>query len=330
MMLLSVVIPVFNEGAVLPALLGTLPQIAAHVDPEYEIILVDDGSSDDSVRILAEAAARNPHLKVLAFTRNFGQQAAITAGLDAASGNAVIVMDADLQDPPDLIPEMIRLYQEGYDIVSPQRVQRSSESLTKRFTAAAFYWFMRKMVDRRLVPEVGDFRLFSSSALRGIRTFREQHRFLRGLVAWLGLKEAILPFERPARRMGETKYSLFKMLAFSWTAVTSFSALPLRFCLAFGLVLTGVGCLAVLWVIYGALFRHDTAWGWASLVILQCTFSGAILVAVGLLGEYVSRIYEESKFRPLYVVGQSINCPALGEVPRALVLVPRRTTRGAP
>src|SRR5579883_2827125 len=224
-MLLSVVIPVYNERDVLPALFPALRRaLAPHGN--YEIIMVDDGSSDGTSDLLREAAGADPRVKVLFFSRNFGHQAAITAGIDFASGDAVAVMDADLQDPPELLLRMMELLNQGYDVVSAQRVTREGDGFMKRRTAALFYALMRKMVDARIQNEVGDFRMFSRRAIIALRELREQHRFMRGMVAWLGLNEVILPYDRQARAAGETKYSPLKMLRFAWTAITSFSALP--------------------------------------------------------------------------------------------------------
>lgn len=303
-MFLSFVIPVYNEADSLPQLVRALRHILSQMDCDYELLFVNDGSTDDSLDLLRATAISDSRMKILAFGRNFGHQAAITAGLDFASGDAVVVMDADLQDPPDLIPKMVELYRQGYEVVSAQRVTRRGDGIFKRATATLFYWIMRRMVDERLVPEVGDFRLFSRSAILAIRSFREQHRFMRGLVAWMGLKEALLPFERQARSGGSTKYSLFKMVRFAWTAISSFSALPLRLSLPFGAALTTGGAAYFLYSIYSAVVEKTTVPGWTSLVCLQVVFSGATLMAVGLLGDYVARIYEETKGRPLYIVSR--------------------------
>lgn len=308
-MLLSIVIPVFNEAETLDIMLARLREALSKLN--WEVIFVDDGSTDTSLEIIRRAALQDERVKAISFSRNFGHQAAITAGLDFADGDAVVVMDADLQDPPELLPKMVELFEQGYDIVSPKRVSRECDTLFKRWTAALFYRGMARMVDRRLAAEVGDFRLFSRRAVLAIRSFREHHRFMRGLVAWLGLREAILPFERQARAGGETKYSLLKMVRFAWTAVSSFSALPLRLSIAAGTILSCAGFAYLLRVFYQALFDANALVpGWASIVALQCIFSGMILLALGVIGDYVARNYEESKGRPLYVVTNGVNCPA--------------------
>ena len=291
------------------------------MDADYEVIFINDGSTDATGSILAGMSAADHRLKVLNFSRNFGHQAAITAGLDFADGDAAVVMDADLQDPPELLPEMLNLMRQGYDVVSAQRQSRRGDGIWKRSTASVFYWFMRRFVDQRLLPEVGDFRLFSRNAVLAIRQFREQHRFMRGLVAWLGLKEVIIPFQREERAHGTTKYPLFKMLQLAWTAISSFSALPLRLSTNFGFVIMLFGVGYLVYSIFAALIAKTTIHGWTSLVCLQIIFSGAILMAVGVLGNYVARIYEESKQRPLYVVSASSNVTPWIESPsRSVVL----------
>src|SRR5947208_2813183 len=202
--MLSIVIPVYNEIESLPALISSLRRVMDVAHLGYEIVLIDDGSSDGSTDFLRKAAAENSRIKVLFFSRNFGHQAAITAGLDFASGDAVAVMDADLQDPPELLPEMMALLEQGYDVVSAQRTTRTGDGMLKRYTAWLFYWVIRTMVDERIQVEVGDFRLFSRRAITAIRQLREQHRFMRGMVAWLGLKEVIVPYHRNPRIAGTT------------------------------------------------------------------------------------------------------------------------------
>lgn len=328
-LLLSLVIPVYNEEDVLPLLLDELRNRLKEIPAQYELLFINDGSRDRSLELLTAAAQEDPRLKVLSFSRNFGHQTAVTAGLDFARGDAVVVMDADLQDPPELLPKMLQLYLDGYDVVSPQRVEREGETWFKRLTARGFYWVMRKGVDSRLPAEVGDFRLFSREAVEALRTFREQHRFLRGLVAWLGLKEAIIPFRRPPRAAGVTKYPLHKMLRFAWTAICSFSAMPLKATLLAGLTLSGIGCLYLSYVIYATLVLQATVPGWSSLVSLQILFSGAILTSIGLVGDYVARLFDEAKYRPLYVVNQTHNLDPTQwrHIERAIVMTAERPLR---
>ena len=319
-MLLSVVIPVFNEAQIFDMILARLAEALRGL--KWEVIFVNDGSTDGSLDIMRRASLSDRRVKVLSFPRNFGHQAAITAGLDFAEGDAVVVMDADLQDPPEILPQMVELLREGYDVVSPQRVARQGETLFKRWTAALFYRMMARMADGRLTADVGDFRLFSRKAVLAIRSFREQHRFMRGLVAWLGLREAILPFERQPRAGGETKYPPLKMMRFAWTAISSFSALPLRLSTAAGAMLSCAGFIYLAYVMYLAFFTKTLVTGWASVVVLQCIFSGIILLALGMIGDYVARNYEESKGRPLYLVTEAFNVAAPeNAIARASILI---------
>jgi dolichol-phosphate mannosyltransferase len=298
------------------------------MDGDYEILLVNDGSTDGTERLLEGFASADRRIKVLTFSRNFGHQAAITAGLDFAAGDAVVVMDADLQDPPELLPAMVKLWGQGYDVVSAQRQTRHGDGFCKRATASAFYWFMRRFIDQRLQPEVGDFRLFSRDAVLALREFREQHRFMRGLVAWLGLKEVIIPFQREARFSGVTKYPLANMLRFAWTAISSFSAFPLRCTSTIGLGVMLFGIAYFAYALFAAIGTRTAIQGWTSLVCLQIVFSGAILMAVGVLGSYVSKIYEESKYRPLYVVSAMMNAGSQWQSPdRGVVLQSRLIPR---
>jgi polyisoprenyl-phosphate glycosyltransferase len=320
-MLLSLVIPLYNEEQVLPLLVERLQTVLARLDCDAEVVLVDDGSRDGTLAAVRQIAARDPRYRALSFSRNFGHQAAITAGLDVASGDAVVIMDADLQDPPEILARMVQLYREGYDVVSAQRVGREGDGWWKRATASVFYWIMRKTVDERIVPEVGDFRLLSSAVVRALRQFREQHRFMRGLIAWLGFREAVVPFERGPRAAGTTKYPTLKMAAFAWTAITSFSALPLRLGVLAGLAMTLLGALYFVYALYRALVAHATVPGWTSLVFLQIFFSGATLLSIGLMGEYLARVYDESKRRPLYIVRDTINLSKLDAQADRVVIV---------
>jgi dolichol-phosphate mannosyltransferase len=326
-MLLSLVIPLFNEEAVLPLLVGRLDAVLSQLDCAVEVILVDDGSRDRTLALVRDIVAKDPRFRALSFSRNFGHQAAITAGLDVAAGDAVVVMDADLQDPPEILAKMVDLYRQGYDVVSAQRESREGDTAYKRATAAAFYWIMRKTVDERIVPEVGDFRLLGKHVVQALRQFREQHRFMRGLIAWLGFREAIVTFKRGPRAAGTTKYPTLKMAAFAFTAITSFSGLPLRLGILAGLGLTAMGGLYFVYAVYAALVLKSTVRGWTSIVFLQIFFSGAILLAIGLVGEYLARVYDEAKRRPLYVVRELVNVP-FGEVhaERAVILPSREET----
>ncbi len=306
---LSLVVPVYNEEAAIPALRRAVGRFAATVSSELEIVLVNDGSSDQTLSLLAEWAAHDARVRVLHLSRNFGHQIAATAGLDHATGDAVVLMDADLQDPLAVIHEMIDHYCDGYDVVYGQRMTRAGESAYKRFTAWLFYRIMRSMVYKELPPDVGDFRLISRACLEAVKQMRETHRFLRGMVAWAGFPQVAVKYHRQPRVAGSTKYPLRKMLAFSWIAATSFSTLPLRLSIMMGFV---VGLLGVEEGIR-ALLAYSLGWytvpGWTSLTVIVSLIGSALLISIGILGEYVAKLYEQSKARPLYIVARTFGTP---------------------
>ena len=305
--LLSLVIPMYNEEAVVPFLRTGLEQFMTEVAGETEVILVNDGSTDTTLAGIASWAAEDPRVKVIHLSRNFGHQIACTAGLDIAAGDAVVVLDADLQDPLQVIHKMIARYCEGYDVAYAARTAREGETWFKRFSAWLFYRLMRAMVYNRLPVDAGDFRLISRSCLDGLRQMREIHRFLRGMVAWVGYPQIAVPFERSRRVAGTTKYPLRRMLAFSWTAATSFSVLPLRFSTVMGFLVTLFGAEEALRAVLSHIFHWYTVRGWSSLMVAVCIIGGTQLMTIGILGEYVGKIYEQSKERPLYLVARTVN-----------------------
>jgi dolichol-phosphate mannosyltransferase len=250
-------------------------------------------------------------VKIVEFARNFGHSAALTAGLDYAGGDAVVICDADLQDPPELVHEMLERYRTGYDIVYAQRTRRHGETVFKRATAAIFYWIMRQFIHKDLPPNSGDFRLMSRAAVTAVRHMREGSRFVRGMVAWIGFPQTPVLYERPPRAAGKTKYPLRKMVALAWDAVLSFSNSPLRAASYFGFVVFIIGMFIGLRVIVDALFFNARLVpGWATVVVLLCLIGGAILFCLGMIGEYVGRIYEEIKQRPIYIVRRTCNISA--------------------
>lgn len=306
--LVSIVIPIYNEAAVLPMLVDRLRSLMDTLSSPVEIILVNDGSSDKSIALMIEAASQDPRIKVVALARNFGHQIAATAGLDVAQGDAIVLMDADLQDPPELVSKMIAEYRKGYDVVYAQRISREGETPFKRFTAWLFYRMMRLLVYKDLPPDVGDYRLVSRRCLNALKSMRETHRFLRGMVRWVGFSQTFVPFARKKRAAGETKYPLRKMLKFAWTAAVSFSPLPLRLSFLVGGMIFTVGVIYLFYVAARLMLGTSTlVRGWSSLIILNCLGSGAILLSIGVLGEYIARIFEEMKGRPMYVVSDYYN-----------------------
>jgi len=311
MLKLSIVIPVFNEEDVLPEALKRLSALRGSFPPDVDLeyMFIDDGSKDASLSLLEEAAAHDRAVKVLSFSRNFGHQMAITAGLDMAEGDYVAVIDADLQDPPELIVEMLDLARrEGFDVVYGKRSAREGETRFKKLTAAVFYRVLKYMCEIDIPEDTGDFRLMSRRIVNHFKCFRERHRFVRGLVPWLGFSQKPLEYVRQKRSAGLTKYPFRKMLAFAVNAVLSFSNKPLTLATRLGfaaLVVAVVGSLVMLWL---KIFTAFTVPGLASSIIAMAFFSGIQLLLMGLMGEYIARIFEEIKQRPLYIIGRSFNC----------------------
>jgi dolichol-phosphate mannosyltransferase len=304
--LLSIVMPFYNEQEIFPLL---RPQLTGFLDRSpypCEAIAVNDGSSDGTIDLLVDWSKADSRIKVLNLSRNFGHQYASTAGIDHASGDAIVLIDADLQDPLEVIHQMVEQYRKGYDVVCGQRVARSGESVFKKFTAWFFYRCMRVFFLKTLPQDVGDFRLMSRRCVDSLGAMRELHRFLRGMVAWVGYPQICVPYERQARAAGETKYPLRKMIRLAWTAAVSFSALPLRlsFIGAAGMTLVALEEAIRAFVAH---FSGKTVPGWTSLMVVLCLSNAALMIAVGILGEYVGRIYEEGKGRPLYLVSDSWN-----------------------
>lgn len=306
-MLISIVVPVYNEQDVLPHFFKSLAIVLDRVDHDYEVIVVNDGSRDATFEVAGKYSAFDKRIKLVGLSRNFGQQAAMTAGLDCSRGDVVVVMDADLQDPPELLEQMLEKYREGYDVVSCQRISRAGETWFKKTTASLFYELMRRAIDSRIPAEVGDFRLYSRNAVDAICAFREQHRFMRGLVAWLGLREAFIPFHRPARVAGETKYPLSKLIKLAWTAISSSTGMPLKASsyAGFGLLFLAAALVLLMPLASMEWISVTVATlGWMS---LQIGLTGLQLAAIGIAGDYIARIYEESKQRPLYIVSSTVN-----------------------
>jgi len=298
----SLVVPVFNEAAVLPMLLPRLRACLDGLRGGGEICFVNDGSEDGSVAYLESESRSDPRITIIDLSRNFGHSIAITAGLDHARGDAVVVMDCDLQDPPELVPHMVALYRKGFDVVHARRRTRRGESPFKRATARLFYWTMRLAADRSPEPHVGEFRLMSREVVDALQALRERHRLVRGLVAWVGFRQTVIDFERPARAAGTTKYPLLKMVRLAWDGMTSLSAAPLRVATLLGLAALLCGATYAAVAIYVGWVQGRGVPGWTSLVIVNIFFSGVVLICLGLVGEYVAKIFEEVKGRPLYFV----------------------------
>ena len=300
---ITIVVPFLNEKENLPVLLERVAGVFAGRAEDWELLLVDDGSTDGSAEWAVDQAKGNHHVRVVRLSRNFGHQLAITAGLDRSDGDAVVVMDADLQDPPETIGPLIDKWREGYEVIYAVRRSRAGETWSKKFLAAGFYRVFRRLAKVNIPMDAGDFRLVDRCVVDALREMRELHRFMRGLTCWVGFRQASVAYDRAARFAGETKYPVWKSARLAFDAITSFSASPLRWIAVLGV---GICLLAVLWVlivIVQAVVRPDTLQrGWASIVAAIVFLSGIQLVSIGLLGQYVSRIFEEGKRRPLYLV----------------------------
>lgn len=298
----SLVIPIFNEEAVLPLLVRRITTLLGTLDASAEAIFVDDGSRDTSVIFLRGMAAEDPRFRVIELSRNFGHQIAITAGMDAAAGDAVIVMDADLQDPPEVVLDLIAKWKEGYEIVYARRIRREGETLFKRVSANLFYRVLEQMTSVTIPRDVGDFRLVGRKALETFKRMPERDRFVRGMFGWMGFKQTAVPFERPMRAAGETKYPFWKMVRLAVHGIISFSDKPLRLALWIGLAISGVAALLGLYALFSWLFVSGVVHGWASTVVIISFLSGINLFMTGVIGLYVGGIHAEVKRRPLYVV----------------------------
>jgi len=300
--LISVVIPAYNEIDVIDACYSRLTEVMSSLDSyDYELIFVDDGSKDTTHARLVELQAVDVNIKVVKLSRNFGHQIAVTAGVDEAAGDAIVIIDADLQDPPEVIPGMVEKWQEGYDVVYGVRKRRVGESKLKLLTASVFYRLLRSFTNIDIPVDVGDFRLISRKAAMELRKLRENDRFIRGLVSWIGFKQTGLPYERDERQAGETKYPYRKMIKFALDGITSFSNMPLRLASWLGYLASFLAFLYLASVFIQKLLGY-TVDGWATIMVAVLFLGGVQLICIGIIGEYIGRIFNETKSRPLYIV----------------------------
>jgi polyisoprenyl-phosphate glycosyltransferase len=298
----SFVLPVHNEAENLEELYRRLVAVIDEVGQPAEVILVDDGSIDESLEIMRGIRARDSRFKLVSLSRNFGHQAAITAGLDLALGKAVIVMDSDLQHPPEVVPLMISRWEEGFEVVNAARVDRSGETRFKRLSARAFYWLLCRLAQTEMSPNVGDFRLVDRNALDAFKSMRESTRYLRGMFSWVGFRQTTVPYDYHDRHAGKPKYNLRRMLALGVNGIVSFSHVPLEIALHLGFVVAALSFMAGIGDIVAKLFFVDTVPGWLSIAIMVSFLGGMQLFILGVMGTYMARIYDEVKSRPLYIV----------------------------
>lgn len=302
----SVVVPVYNERENLPELYRRVRKVMDELGEPWELVLVDDGSTDGSTEVLRQLRKQDPeHVRPVILARNFGHQIAVTAGLDYARGRAVILMDADLQDPPEIIPQLVAKWREGYDVVYAVRQRREGETWFKKATAAFFYRLIHRITEVSIPVDTGDFRLMDRKVVDVLCSMRERHRFIRGMVAWVGFRQIGVPYVRAPRFAGTTKYPFRKMLKLAWDAVTGFSYAPLQLAMYLGFVAAGMAILAIPVVIVARLAGSHAFYGQASTLIAVLFLGGVQLISLGIIGEYLGRIYDEVKGRPLYVVAEA-------------------------
>jgi len=302
---LSIVIPVYNEQEIILLLFERLKKAVETITANYELVFVNDGSKDATLFKLIELSKIDNRVKFISFSRNFGHQIAVTAGLEHSSGKAVVIIDADLQDPPELIPEMYKKYREGYEVVYAKRIKRKGETFFKRFTAKLFYRILKRITSVEIPTDVGDFRLIDRRIVDYLKMMPEQNKFLRGQIAWLGFRQTFVEFERDSRTTGKTGYPLGKMIKFALDGITGFSNAPLKLVTNLGLLFSFVAFIVILYALYSHFFLHQTITGWTSLIISSMFIGGIQLLSVGIIGEYISRINTNVQNRPLYIVDQT-------------------------
>jgi polyisoprenyl-phosphate glycosyltransferase len=303
---LSVVVPVYNEEQTLRELWATLTPVLDALDADWEVVFVDDASIDATSSMLAELHERDPRCKILRFSRNFGHQIAVSAGLDHAAGDAVVVMDADLQDPPELIPDLVARWQEGYEVVYAVRGFREGMSPATRAVFGAFYRVLHRLAEVDIPLHAGDFRLIDRVVVETFRRMPERSRYVRGMISWAGFRQVGVPYRRPARVAGTSKYSLGRRIRFALSGIISFSTLPLRISIGFGAVISTVAFVVGVWAIVARAVGAFVIPGWASVMVLTSFLGGVQLLLLGVLGLYVGNVYEEVKGRPLYVIRESV------------------------
>lgn len=307
---LSVIVPCFNEEQVVRETNGQLITVLQAITPNFEIVYVDDGSTDFTADRLHEMQLQDNRIRAVRFSRNFGQQVAITAGLEHARGDAVVIIDADLQDPPEVIQEFFQKWRDGHDVVYGVRVERKGETAFKRGTAKLFYGIISRLSETAIPLDTGDFRLMDRRVVDALLAMPERDRFVRGMVGWLGFSQVAVPYRRAPRFAGDTKFSLFKMMKFATDGIVSFSILPLRMATWIGFAASAIAVLEIAIALFDKIFAHGLVRGWTSTVIAIWFVGGVQLICMGIIGEYVGRIYGESKRRPLYVVRERMGFEA--------------------
>ena len=300
--ILSIVSPVYNEAENLGEFYSRVINATDNLNLEIEIIYINDGSQDSTIDIITKQRQIDNRITIIDLSRNFGKEIALTAGLDYSSGDAVIVIDADLQDPPELIPKLVEKWREGYDVVNAKRIKRKGESLLKKVMSYIYYRLLFYLSDINVPKDTGDFRLLNKNALDALLKLREKHRYMKGLFVWVGFKQKEIEYEREARFRGKTKWGFFSLFNLAFDGLTSFSIMPLRLASTIGFLSALIGFFYGAVIFFKTLFFHEPVAGFTSLVVLVTFFGGIQLLSIGIIGEYIGRIFNETKNRPLYVV----------------------------
>ena len=300
--ILSIVTPAYNEAENLGEFYSRVINATDNLNLEIEIIYINDGSQDSTIDIITKQRQIDNRITIIDLSRNFGKEIALTAGLDYSSGDAVIVIDADLQDPPELIPKLVEKWREGYDVVNAKRIKRKGESLLKKVMSYIYYRLLFYLSDINVPRDTGDFRLLNKNALDALLKLREKHRYMKGLFVWVGFKQKEIEYEREARFRGKTKWGFFSLFNLAFDGLTSFSIMPLRLASTIGFLSALIGFFYGAVIVFKTLFFHEPVAGFTSLVVLVTFFGGIQLLSIGIIGEYIGRIFNETKNRPLYVV----------------------------
>lgn len=303
---LSVVIPVFNEEKNVDLLHKRLSEVVKKISGEYELLFVNDGSRDHTLDLVKKIASQDAHIRYINFSRNFGHQIAVTAGLDYCSGNTIVIIDADLQDPPEMIGAMYsKMKEEGYDVVYAKRKSRKGETFMKKLTAKVFYRLLQRITNVHIPVDTGDFRIISRNIVEVLKQMPEQQKYLRGQIAWAGYKQTFIEYERQERHAGETGWPYRKMIRFALDGITSFSNFPLKFATVSGIIVSCISFVLILYALYSRFISKEYVAGWTSLMIVVLFMGGIQLLSIGIIGEYISRISANVRDRPLYIIQET-------------------------
>ena len=305
MVAISVIVPSFNEGNNVSVIYNRLKASIQSISDDFEIIFINDGSRDNTLEEIKQLSRNDPRVKFISFSRNFGHQVAVSAGIDFSTGKSVVIIDGDLQDPPELIPELYKKYKEGFKVVYAKRRSRKGEGIMKKVTAKLFYRLLAKITSFYIPLDTGDFRLMDRLVVDQLKNMPEYNKFLRGQIAWISFSQTFIEYDRDPRMHGETKYTMKKMLKFALDGITSFSNFPLKLASFIGFIVSGVAFLTIIWALYSRFVLHQTITGWTSLIISVLFLGGIQLLTIGVIGEYIGRINIDIKKRPLYIVEET-------------------------